>query len=410
MVSEEARTYGFESAQAFSPESTFGLQQRSINDTLVKLRENYPGTRLCDAGYPGYGRLFMRDVAKSARMLGDASMMKDLLIVASALQARGSNPDNGAEYGKIFHEKDIKMGTAGKIPDRPGDAGYNACDSTAEYLITHEEYIERTGDRSLAVNLRGSIEDGSDYILNHLDSSGIFVEDPRACGANQFNLRVTYWKDSIIPQRETGEPSYPVVYPFAHMQNLSGLRSAARLLNSQELRRKADKMAQAIPDLFDESTDSFLLASDSLGDIKGYSTDNLHALVYLEPGDLPAEILERIINTSSKLETRAGYVVLDPKVGEKMNDKYHADPVWTHEQAEIHKGARKHKRWAESQGYRGLEEGLAHVMEVASGVKSYFDQNPTSHPELLFVNGSVEPGGCDPQLWAVAAHQYFLNN
>lgn len=407
MVAVENRPYsGFEKSGSSSVLSS----ELQISQPPEKLRVRFEGHTLYAAGYPGYETgLFIRDLAKSARKFGSSVMMADTLKFAAEHQATSEDPITGAEDGKIIHEFNINLKNGVELEGRKGkNTQYNACDTNAEYLITHQEYVAVSGDRSLARLLSPSIKKATHMMQNHVTSTGLYVEDPRASGAESYALKVTYWKDSVIPQREGGEPAYPVIYPFAHIQNLAGIRSAANLMPQERgLHQVADSMAKALPYLFDHEKGSFYLAIDRLGSVRGVSSDNLHALSYLEPGDLPPDVLEKIIETSERLETKVGYVALDPEIADLLEDKYHT-PVWTNEQAEIHEGAGKHLLWARAHRFRRLEEGLIHVMEVSTRVKrNYFDLNPESNPEVIFVNGSIIPAGNDPQLWAAASRHYF---
>lgn len=381
-----------------------------INKALDQLRIEYKGYTLYKAGLPGYARPFLRDMAKASRIFADPEMIANSLNFASALQAKEADPNSGAEPAKIFHEYDIDLQDGIELSEKPGkNTLFNSCDSNAEYLKSHEEYISLTGDFSLLRAHKQSIEDAAvRYVRSHINGNNLFEEDPRFCGADSFALKVTFWKDSVLPGRENGEPKYPVVYPFAHIQNAAALRSAGRILNRPDLLDQADKMVKALPGLFDSNLNSFFIAVDSQGPVRGITSDSLHALSYLEPGDLPSDILDRIIRSSEALETEIGYLTLDPASAEGVEDDYHTKTVWSHEQAEIHKGAKKHFEWAIGNSYKNLAEGLMHVMNVSRRPSDYYDQNPGSFPEAFLVNGSIRPSGCNPQLWSVAAADYFL--
>ena len=362
------------------------------------------------AGLPSYPRNFTRDVIIASMIMGNPKMLEDQLLFSAHLQGTKKDPRTGEQPGAIFHEYDIELNGGVELSQRPGKTTfYAASDTTALFLIGHEWYQRMTGDWSLARKQDGNIKRATEYILNHLHSGSIFIEDPRFCEADAYALKVTYWKDSQLWGREGGEPKYPVIYPLAHIQNLAGIRSAAYLLGSKELGRVADQMTRALNLIYDSRIKNFPLAIDSQGEIVGVNSDGLHSLFYLPPGSLTGTKLEEVIKSSMPLETSMGYRTLIPELAAEAEDKYHAETVWTHEQAQIHMGAIKHLEWARQNGREDLVEPLSRVADVSSRVYSYFRNFEGSYPELFVIdeNGNMTPGGCDPQLWAYAAKVYF---
>jgi len=408
MVAVEANLYSPPQELATRPDIYRPNHEAYVSHALDRLRIDYKGYTLYMAGLPVFSRPFFRDMAKASRIFGDQEMIANSLVFASALQAKAADPNSGAQPGKIYHEYDIDLQDGIELSEKPGkNTLFNSCDSNAEYLISHEEYINLTGDLSLLESQRQSIEDAAvKYIIPQVNGDDLFQEDPKYCGADSFALKVTFWKDSVLPGRENGEPKYPVIYPFAHIQNAAGLRSAGKLLGRTALIQKAEMMVKALPGLFDKGLNSFFPAVDANGPIRAITSDSLHALAYLEPGDLPPDILERIIRSSEVLETDWGYITLDPESAEAVGDDYHTKKIWPQEQAEIHKGAKRHIEWSRRIGYRNLTEGLMHVMAVSQRPTPFYKANPGSYPELLSKNGS--PDGCDPQFWGAAAAHYFL--
>lgn len=351
---------------------------------MYKLRIKHGEFTLYQAGLPNFPRNFARDSIISAILMQNSKMLGDQLSFCALRQGVKKNPRNGEEPGKIFHEY-----PGFKI--RGLSTEFNACDTTALYLIGHQAYQKLTSDKSLANKQEKNIKSAAGYILSHLDN-GLFVESPRFCGAKRFAAKVTYWKDSEIIDRAGGQPIYPVVYPLAHIQNMCGLRSAAKLLNSKELGQPAGKMKKALKKLCDKDLGAFFIAIDKKGAIRGINSDSLHALFYLEPRDLSREMLKEIVKSSAVLETPIGYRTLDPCLSEKVEDKYHADTVWPFEQAIINIGARKF--------------GLKRIEEVSSRIKEHLD----TAPELFVVSEKdFKKAGSDPQLWTIAAKKHFAS-
>ena len=223
-------------------------------ESLDKLKTKEGNLVLYFGGLPGFKRIFSRDSLISSILMQDSEMLKDMLIFCAKTQGKKKDSTTGEEPGKIIHE-------------HPGFnlrgyfTTYNACDTTALYLIAHEIYLALTGDRHLLESQKENIEKAVAYILSHL-KDGLFFEGPEFWDAEDSSLKVTYWKDSEIAKRNDGKPKYPVVYVLAHIQNLCGLRAAAKFLASGEIKKNAEIMAQSLEKLYDKDTGVFFIAVD----------------------------------------------------------------------------------------------------------------------------------------------------
>lgn len=335
---------------------------------------------LYQAGLPSFPRNFTRDSIISAILAEDAIMLKDQLEFCALRQGLEQDPLTGKELGKIFHEY------PGYIIDG-FSTEYNACDTTALFILGHEYYETFTGDMNLRTAHKEYLARATDYIITHLRNN-IFIESPAFCGSERFALRVTYWKDSEVPDREGGHPSYPVSYFLAHAQNIAGLRAASRLLERNDLSPTIQKMVENILTFFDKNIEECYIAIDDKGPIRGTTSDPLHSLFYLDPDDLPQSVVDAIVSQAQALELHFGYRTNLNTVD--IGDPYHINTLWPFEQAIIHKGAKKF--------------ALNHVMEVSARVISLLDTDP----EIFLIEGmSMKKAGCDPQLWTIAAKIYF---
>ena len=362
------------------------------------LAAEYDGLRLYRAGIPNFKANFTRDSVITALLSRNGGMLEDQLAFCAYKQGRKRDWMNGEEPGKIFHEyPGFRMGRY--------TTEYNACDTTALFLIGHQAYREWSNDDKFASKYRKSIEKAAAYIMSHLKGN-MFIEDPAFCGARRFALKVTYWKDSGMRGRRGMQPRYPVVYTLAHIQNIAGLHSAALLLKRKNLDGTALRMKKTMmSELYDKKSGLFVMARDRLGSIKGLSSDQLHALFYLEPGDVPAGVIERIVEACGELETPIGYKVLAGVSEDSKADAYHTKTVWPYEQAIIHAGAYRHRMWAESLGYASLAKKFSRVESVSRRVIKRMGRGA---PEIFVMeNGWIKRGGCDPQLWSVGAKVYF---
>lgn len=349
---------------------------------MNRLKINVDDLVLYQAGLPHFPRNFTRDSIISTILMKDSEMLKNQLIFCARKQGKKKDAYTGEESGKIFHEyPGVKIRGLSTL--------YNACDTTALFLIGHYYYFNWTKDRSFIEEQKDNIDSAISYILNHL-KDGLFFEDPKSSGAEKFGLKVTYWKDSVVYDRVNGEPIYPAVFTLAHIMNLCAIRFASRILESEKLERVAEEMKKALLKLWDDDLGLFFIALDEKGPIKGVSSDSLHSLFYLEKGDLSDTKLKKIIKSSEKLETPIGYRTLEEDLAKKLGRDYHSRTVWPFEQAVINVGAKKFD--------------LDKVEEVSSRVIQHLDTDPEI---FVLKNGKFEKGGCDPQLWTIAAKFYF---
>ncbi|MCK4730718.1 MAG: hypothetical protein KAT28_05360 [Candidatus Aenigmarchaeota archaeon] len=355
----------------------------SING-IDQLRATYEGFDLYQAGqsYPGN---FSRDSIITALLKQDSEMLKNQLSFCAEKQGTKNDPLTGEEPGKIHHEF-----PGFKMPNGLYTT-YNACDTDALYLRGHDFYQKQTKDESLAEEQKENIEQAIKYIRNHIDENGFFIEDPRFCGNDKFALKVTYWKDSCLIDRANGTPVYPIVYTLAHIQNLDGLRKAQNLLDGVDLSEDIKKMESALPELYDDELNTYYIAIDKQGPVRGISSDSLHSFYYLDRKDITREQLKGITKSSEVLETPIGYRTLDPALASKSDDPYHSKTVWVFEQAMIDDGS------------RGL--GIERPKKISSRI---IPKLPI-HSELFTIDdkGNANEGGCNPQLWSIAAEDYF---
>ena len=237
--------------------------------------------------------------------------------------------------------------------------------------------------------------------MEMLDENGLFTDNPPKApgeGPNapgRFGLRVTYWKDSVLPSVNAKEdPRYPVSYALAHFIAARGMLSAAATLESQYYADTADRMYQRGIATFMRE-DGFTIYQDGDGPYVQASSDELHSLAYIPNYYSHLLPLAAIRQRAEQLETPFGYACTPKNVGENLRDTYHGYKVWIFEQALIDHAAKKF--------------ALEHEATVAAQVQPIIH----SGQELVGVytdpSGTVValPEGNDRQLWSVAAQLYF---
>jgi len=343
--------------------------------------------------------LFGRDLLITARLLGKTEFTRDVLLFIADTLGEKQDPTTGEEPGRGIHEfSHVEM--------RGSVTRYNAIDVTPLFLVVAHEYLLATNDTEFVKGLAGPVALAIRFMEAHL-VNGLLVEDPTYSGASGYALHATYWKDSQLPQR--GDPAYPVTYTLVQAQAVAAFRAASALVQVtpriQASSRDLSSLALLVRDalfqqLWDPVLDVPLIAKDQQGGIAGISSDMLHMLAYLEPGDIGKRHLLAIEQASQQLITPYGYRTYAYGQMGYNPHAYHLGAIWPFEQAMIAIGAVRH--------------GLDHVRKIVNRVIDVLEAE--GFPELVYWrDGSpIEsalaiPGqGCDLQLWTLAVPSALL--
>lgn len=350
------------------------------------LFENYvmeiDGTTCYFAGLPGYPRNFSRDTILAGIIAADHHLLDNQLAMSYVHQGKKFDPITGEEPGKIHHEY------PGVVVHAPYVSTYNACDSTALYLIGLEilKYLNKQESSTFVENHGASIESALLYLHRHIKDD-IFWEFPPP-GTKHFSLHTTYWKDSIVPNPKHEEPVYPVAFALAHFQAARGFLAAANFLGYSKLHETADRMFRAGIETFITER-AFCIEQDETGRLEQPSSDELHALAYIPQAYKDLLPLDTILERVTELVTPAGIACTPKEISDQMTDTYHGYVVWIFEQALIHYAAEKF--------------GLHKIAGITQRCIKHID---TGH-ELLSIKPVIEPRGNSHQLWSVAATIYY---
>jgi len=349
---------------------------RKIKEALREL--SIDNNCLYYAAIPGYKHNFSRDSFLYGLLAGDAAALLAQIDYSSKHQGVEANAETGEEKGKIHHQY-----PSGEWRGRP--TLYNACDTTALYLIAIAILVRR-GHSDLLDKYKSSINSAIGYITSHLIDN-IFYEDPALCGADDFAVRVTYWKDSVL-NSDNEEPKYPIVYSLVHFQNTVAFALIGEVLKDRPLVEHAEAMTKkGLDNLWDN--DHFAVGiDDQIGIIDAPSSDSLHSLLYIPPRAIPADYAKSVQKYSEQLETKCGYRsgIAKPAI----EDVYHTRYMWVFEQALLNAAARSHN-----------------LREAASITQRVSDCTESGFPELLDMENDFEPAGNNLQLWSVGAAIYF---
>jgi len=372
-----------------------------VQSALQRLEFSYNGLRLYRAGLRsampvstgdgmtplGYPHNFNRDSLQGGMIAGDRGALADQCQFSDQYVGTKIVPLTGEEPHKRHHE--IHPELASVIMNGRSTA-YNACDTTALYLINRARQI-REGEINPSGKIMDLILGATRYILRHLNEQGLFEEDPAYSNTDKYGLQVTYWKDSVLNDPHRTSPAYPIVYTQPHFQNARALGEIGKVLDNKHLQDKAQQMRDAgILHLWRNT--HFAAAIDQRGDIDPPSCDSLVTLLDIDPQYLPPDYAAQIEGYMEPLVTDAGYRSGIPVTD--SSDVYHTKFVWTHMAAIYHAV--------------GARYDLSRVRSVAARTKGYINPSHPKHPfsELLDAE-SFEPAGNGLQYWTIRMYQYF---
>ncbi len=361
------------------------MQTTTSHKLFEEFITNSEGLKCYMAGLPGYPRNFSRDTILSGIIAADQQLLESQVMMSCTHQGQQDNPITGEEPGKIHHEY------PGVVVNAPYVSTYDACDTTALYLIGLEVLwsLKKVESIKFLNHYKHSIEKSVGYIQRHIKGD-IFWEFPPP-GVKHFSLFTTYWKDSIVADPNRGlEPIYPVAYGLVQFQVARGLLAAANMLKRDSLKIQADQLfKKAINEFMTEQC--FCIMQDKRGRLEQVSSDELHALAYI-PREYTSLIpKDAIYHRTQELISTVGIACTPRAVSIKLADQYHGYVVWMFEQALIHYGCQKF--------------GFNEIAKVTQRCVPYIGDGQ----ELVSIEPAIKPLGNDRQLWSVAAKIYFSN-
>lgn len=343
----------------------------------------------------GWFGVFPRDLLTTGLMVRDPHLLRETLGFCARTMGRQPDARTGEEPGRVLHEF--------TPAERDGlSSRYNACETTQLFVIAARCYLEVADDPAFLVDLGDQLEAAAGYLLRHL-RDGMFWEDPRFCGAVRYMAHATYWKDSHLPARRRLQ--YPVAYTLVQAQTAAALRALAHLAgplglgqDPHQLRNQAEAVVGSIARrLWDGDRAHPLIALDAGQPVPGISSDGLHMLAYLEPGDLPAAVVHQLWQGAQQLVTPFGFRSYAPDQPDYSPYAYHLGAVWPHEQFFLARGALAHGLGEAGRVCLGALDALAEL-----GFVELFYWSPQ---EGLKGPGVVPGEGCDRQLWTTALPQ-----
>ncbi|MFO8034809.1 MAG: hypothetical protein R6U88_06645 [Candidatus Bipolaricaulota bacterium] len=339
--------------------------------------------------------VFPRDLLSTGLMIRDQQLLRETLRFCAHTMGKQEDGYTGEEPGRVLHEL--------AHVERDGlSSRYNACETAQLFVLGARTYFELSEDKDFLRSIAEKLEAAGDYMLRHLRED-IFWEDPVLCGGVRYMAHATYWKDSHLPCRR--DLRYPVAYTLVQAQTVAALRALARLAVPLKLRHSSrilEKAAEGIVHsiwlrFWDEEREYPVIAIDDGEPVPGVSSDGLHMLAYLEPGDVPSELVGHLQRGTGLMATPYGLRSYAPGQPDYSPYAYHLGAIWPHEQVFLAHGARAH----------GLEEPFAVSRQVLAAISQLGFVELYYWTEVEGLHGpDVKPGeGCDLQLWAAAVPQ-----
>jgi hypothetical protein len=360
----------------------FGIYRQTLDRGMVSY----------SAGFPHYPRNFSRDTIKAGIIASSAELLASQLEISARYQGEKHNPKTGEKPGRIHHE----------FPGVPmhnmeSYSTYNACDTTSLFLIAAEglRHIDKPTSIDFMRRRKENLKRAVDHVLDCVDEDDLFWEKPPDHGKG-YALKVTYWKDSILPNANGQiEPVYPVIFSQAQFIAARGLLSASRILDDSFLADRSDRMYRAGIQEFMRPS-GYIVYRDGKGELLQISSDELHALAYIPRTYKDLLPLDAIRRRAKELSTPFGFMCTPRDIAEQLSDKYHGNAVWIFEQAMIHYGATKFELKEEAQ--------------TAASVAKYIGEGQEFLGVDLDEQGDMipVPKGNDRQLWSKAASEYFI--
>jgi glycogen debranching enzyme len=413
MLQRSARLWRDSVAHVQSSNETFDrVFERAVSDLSV-LRSRIDGIPYFVAGVPWFVTLFGRDAAIcglqtlpfGARTAGDSARL------LARYQADRVDAFRDAEPGKILHElRRGELSRAGEIPQSP--AYYGTVDATPLFLRLIAEYVDWSGDVSLAHELRGNIDRALGWIDNYGDHDGDGYLD--YVGKYSGNLINQGWKDAgnSIVHADGSMPEPPIAIVEAQAYVYRAWLDTARLLRllddepkARELEERAAELKERFDrDFWSDDIGFYLVGRERGGRPIASITSNAGHV--LESGIAPEQRARVVAARLLQDDMYSGWGVrtLSSKNPAYNPMGYHLGSVWPHDNALLIAGLCR---------YRCFEPALELFSDLI-GVATHVEEFRL--PEL-FCGHPREPGqlrpvpypvACIPHAWAAGSVLHTL--
>lgn len=376
---------------------------RSLQD-LSLLRVSTDSGSYVNAGIPWFATLFGRDSLITA--LETIAFMPELaagtLRVLAQEQGTQVNNAREEEVGKILHERRAgEMATLGEIPF---GCYYGSIDATPLFLLLLAEYVDRSGDLTLARELWPAALAAMTWITKTVDQDG-YLSYARRTPHGLINQG---WKDShdaIVHRDGTlAEPPIALAEVQAYIYAAyRGMARVARHLTYLDLAERWAADAVRLQERFNRDfwwpeEGTFALARDGAGRLCHVVSSNAGHCLFA--GIASVEHARRMGTRLLGNDMFCGWGIrtLSEHAVRYNPMSYHNGSVWPHDNALIAAGFSRYRETAHA---RTLLSGLFEVSratddrrlpELFCGFSRTEQQRPVPYPVA-----------CRPQAWAAGS-------
>ena len=414
LLEQQERTWLAQWCEVRSSNQLFdAILLRGLRD-LRMLQTSLRGLHYEAAGIPWFATLFGRDSAiVGLQMLAfGTSIARDTLRLLARYQASSEDRFREAEPGKILHElRTGELARAKLVPQSP--AYYGSVDATLLFLILLAEYVNWSGDASLARDLLPNVHAAAAWSLAIGDHDGDGFLD--YSGEYENGLINQGWKDSgNAIMNADGSLARPPIAP-AEVQSYAfrAWRSTAALLRhlgddlalADDLERRAESMRENFEERFwSDELGCYVMALQKGG--RPCLVPSSNAGQVLWGGIASPERARRVARRLLEDDLFSGWGIrtLSTKARAHNPIGYHLGTVWPHDNAIIVSGFRRY----------GCDAEASHVFQAllsaAAGFRDYrmpelycgYARKPDERKPVEY------PVACSPQAWAAAALPYAL--
>lgn len=308
------------------------------------------------AGSPRYSTLFGRDSLISAwqTLQLDPSIAAATLRVLASYQGRRVDWKSEEEPGKILHEHRFDLASQRELPDWSFPY-YGSIDSTPLFLIVADEYVAKTGMRSIIDELWGAIEAAHHWMIEFGDPDGDgYLEYARK---NPLGLFHQGWKDGSADHLRIAPPvamievqGYAIAahWAYARLARLRGMVDAAE---------RAEDLGKQIRialnrDFWMSHSQFFALALDGSKRPRDAITSNPGHLLVVDA--MPPERVDALVGRLFAEDMWTPYGIRTHASSEPDFDPYgyHTGAIWPHDNWFFYKGLRAHGRDSDARRIR----------------------------------------------------------
>ena len=376
---------------------------QASQDNISALLTTYETGLYPHAGLPWFSCPFGRDALVTSLLLIEYApeLAKSVLLFQAKHQATEKNEFQQSEPGKIFHE--MRFGETSFLKENPFSLYYGGVDTTPLFVLTANEYFEKTKDKKFIEDIWPNLKAALNWICQNMDQNGGYLRyayDPNG-------LTQQGWKDSgdsvFDPKNPDKIAKDPIalceVQAYAHAALSAGAKFAKAQGNeglASDLKARAENLKTSFNrDFWMADNNCYALALD--GEDKRINVVTTNAGHCLLTDIVPPERQKKLVKRLMKKDIFSGFGLRTLAKGPGYEpESYHRGSVWPHDTALVAMGIHK----------KGFDQESADLAEALFNIIKH----TKNMPELI--SGQARKGNQPPkpyqasclvQAWSAAA-------